>query len=177
VSVTFWHSVSDDFYQRLRRDLIQFLRRERAVDPEGLADETVARIIKIAEGGTTIDNLEAYVRGVARHVLDEDARKRGRLRTLNDSVADADTGQAAVEIAGIRVACLKWCKKKLFSPDEIRMLDAYYRGRGWRRIARRRKMAAELGISPNALRIRMFRMRRELQDCVEQCLKNIEPVK
>ncbi|HZT35185.1 MAG TPA: hypothetical protein VFA15_04640, partial [Nitrososphaera sp.] len=66
--------------------------------------------------------------------------------------------------------CLDRCLKELSSKDRRLLLD-YYSKDGREKIELRRRLAAELGISENALRIRLSRLRATLKGCIEACLK------
>jgi DNA-directed RNA polymerase specialized sigma24 family protein len=66
--------------------------------------------------------------------------------------------------------CLQHCLKQQ-APEDRRRLLAYYDAKGREKIELRRRLAAELGISENALRIRLSRLRATLKGCIEACLK------
>ena len=46
---------------------------------------------------------------------------------------------------------------------------SYYTGEGGRRIRNRKKIADRLGVAMNALRIRAYRLRARLEECVLEC--------
>jgi hypothetical protein len=47
----------------------------------------------------------------------------------------------------------------------------YYGLEGGKAIEQRRTLATRLGIAPNALRIRLHRLRARLEDCARRCLE------
>jgi DNA-directed RNA polymerase specialized sigma24 family protein len=57
------------------------------------------------------------------------------------------------------------------SPENFRLIVQYYQQNEQSRIEARRNLAAQLGIPPNALRIRAHRIRARLQGCVEDCVQ------
>ena len=73
-----------------------------------------------------------------------------------------------------RCACLEKCLKKITTPDEAQMVVRYHEGDGQVRIANRKKMAEELGISLNALRIRICHIQARLRPCIEDCLLELD---
>jgi DNA-directed RNA polymerase specialized sigma24 family protein len=69
-----------------------------------------------------------------------------------------------------RDACLEQCLKTLLPAERQQLLD-YYADEGGAKIKRRRALAERLGISENALRIRLTRLRGLLRQCIGACLK------
>jgi len=66
-------------------------------------------------------------------------------------------------------ACLQKCASKLPEADRA-MIIAYYQEEKHAKIDHRKKLAEQLRLSMNALRIRTTRLRESLRQCVEQCL-------
>jgi hypothetical protein len=60
--------------------------------------------------------------------------------------------------------------ERQLGPDQ-RIARQYYEQEKRAKIDRRRKLAEELGITLNALRIKAFRIRAALQECVENCMQ------
>jgi DNA-directed RNA polymerase specialized sigma24 family protein len=69
--------------------------------------------------------------------------------------------------------CLEHCIESL-SEENRYLLLKYYGAEGSAKVDRRKQLAEELGIAPNALRIRAYRIRLALQDCVEKCIERSE---
>jgi DNA-directed RNA polymerase specialized sigma24 family protein len=143
--------------------------------PDELADETLNRVARRLEeeGGITSASPARYCYIVARFVFLE------YLRTpLNRQVSLEATGQHADTLAPVqedqsenrakRLVCLDGCLEKLKSEDRDVILE-YYRGEQGVRIERRRKLAATLGLTINALSIRACRIRDRLEECVRAC--------
>ena len=70
--------------------------------------------------------------------------------------------------AGDRIDCLRHCLQRL--PDEQRELVLRYHQES-DHIRSRQTLSQELGIPMNALRIRVHRVRRKLEECVHECLR------
>jgi hypothetical protein len=60
------------------------------------------------------------------------------------------------------------------SEENRYLLLKYYGAEGGSKIDQRKQLAEELGIAANALRIRAYRIRLGLQQCVEKCIKRAE---
>jgi hypothetical protein len=71
------------------------------------------------------------------------------------------------------MACLDRCLEELDVASRVLILD-YYEGERRGRQTHRREMAERLGIGPNALRIRLHRIRRTLEGCLLRCLGDRE---
>ena len=149
-------------YEQLRERTIGLFGWWGAVRPEELADDTLDRVARKLEQGTTVSpaSLGAYVRGVARMVFYES--KRDCSEPLDER--DLPAPSPAEESEALR--CLDECLTALAGDDRKQILR-YYEGN---RVEVRQKIAGELGISMTALRIRMHRLRLQLERCVSSCL-------
>jgi DNA-directed RNA polymerase specialized sigma24 family protein len=67
-----------------------------------------------------------------------------------------------------RLRCLRGCMAEL-TDEQQTLLTEYYTGEGGSRIRNRKKLAKRLDIAMNALRIRAYRLRSRLEDCVRDC--------
>jgi DNA-directed RNA polymerase specialized sigma24 family protein len=114
----------------------------------------------------------SYLHGVALRIAQEQARVAQRERPLVDlGRLRAPADPAGEEERERRLACLDECLAGL--PAESRDLLRRYHA-GERPIADRQALARELGISATALRLRMFRLRNGLHDCVSECCRRRE---
>jgi DNA-directed RNA polymerase specialized sigma24 family protein len=141
-------------YEALRRKLIDLFAWERSEGPEDLADETLNRLARRVSEGADIPNLDRYAYGIARLLLQEEARaRRTRASALRELhlVADQTPDPGMLNR-------LRHCLAAL--PERSRtLLERYYAGD-------RAQLARDEGISLNALRNRVLRLRRQLYDCV-----------
>jgi DNA-directed RNA polymerase specialized sigma24 family protein len=151
-------------YDALHRRLVQFFGWENGSEPEALADEVMDRVARRICEGEPVTQPAAYAMGVARFVLREDqARARRNERALLEMPKRETEDARPME-------CLERCLGTM--PEAARgLLMAYYSGDGGARIARRKQLAAELGIELNALRNRALRLRQQLERCVAQCCR------
>jgi DNA-directed RNA polymerase specialized sigma24 family protein len=61
---------------------------------------------------------------------------------------------------------------KKLSDENRELVLRYYQADGRKKIEERKLLAEELGIAPNALRIRAYRIRAALQKCLEKCVED-----
>jgi len=150
-------------YEEIRRRLIKRFRSRGCIEAEDLADETINRVIRrLNEIGEFTGDCEPYFYGVANKVLMEHQRRRQPQPPVAN---DVNSNRAEQEDR-----CLEECIAKL-SDENRELLLQYYQGEGRAKIEQRKQLAEKLGIAPNALRIRAFRIRAALQECVEKCLE------
>jgi DNA-directed RNA polymerase specialized sigma24 family protein len=151
-------------YEQIRLRLIKIFTGRGCVDVEDLADETINRVTNKL---TKIENnfmgdRTAYFFGVANKVYMEH-RRRKPPQPPPSPPADSERTE-------LEYRCLERCVEKL-SDDNRELLLRYYGTEGGTRVEDRKKLAEQLGIAPNALRIRAYRIRLTLQDCVEKCVE------
>ena len=156
-------------YERLRRALIKFFDWRGAWPPEECADETLDRLARKLETETMIDSVRAYAHGIARLVLIERRREplMFPIEEMSElaSVPATSTGDSSQRLRD----CFDRCLADL--PEESRsMIERYYEGEGQLKIANRRRLASALGLSENALRCRVQRIRDRLEHCVGACV-------
>jgi len=150
-------------YEQLRERTIGLLHWWGAADAEDLADLTFDRVARKLEEGATVPpaSLPAYVRGVARMIYYESLRR--------PQVAAQDLAYLAPPPAANQDAlgCLDACLNKLTEADRAVVLRYYDEGKA---ATVRKTLAAELGTSLTALRIRAYRIRANLERCLQGCL-------
>jgi DNA-directed RNA polymerase specialized sigma24 family protein len=153
-------------YEEIRQRLIKLLVR-RGCDlavAEELTDEAIDRVCRKvpAVAPTYSGDPASYFYRFAINVhLEYLKRQRGRPKTLPPP--------DQVESVERMHDCLEECLAPL-EPDNRGLLIEYYRYEKRAKIECHDRMAAERGISKNTLRNRVFKMKRELKVCVEECL-------
>ena len=149
-------------YKQLRFKLVRFFAWRRCEDPEILADETVSRIIRNIVKGEEIrsETPYSYVYAVAMNVFRE--YLRGKKREGSPASDLADPSPVAVEITE---DCRKECLEKL-SVNKRKLIYRYYSD-----TESRENLACALGITVNALRLQIHRIKNELKACYEDCRK------
>jgi DNA-directed RNA polymerase specialized sigma24 family protein len=168
-------------YLEIHRRLISYFDRRNRPSPHELADETLNRIARTLEKDGVIETRPParYCYVVARFVLLEDIRRDQRMVRLDERSRGGAWGtldevptesREAVAAQEQRLECLEGCLQKLTAAQRELIVE-YYRGGQGQQIERRRDMAKRLGITMNALGIRVCRIRSALESCVEACRK------
>jgi DNA-directed RNA polymerase specialized sigma24 family protein len=152
-------------YEALRIRLIRLFERRWCESPEDLADITLDRVGRRFAEGVEVQSGDpsGYAYGVAHNVYREICRKAAKERQALES-GDWPPKMDEDPEPDPRFEALRECLQTL-SPKEQSVVLEYHRGED--KIRRRKALCAELGIEINALRIRVHRLRRRLEDCVE----------
>ena len=151
-------------YETVRTRLIKIFSCRGCGEADDLADETINRVTgKLSEiAGSYLGDPALYFYGVANKVYLEYLRRRPVVESppLRESSDDIEA----------EYACLERCMD-LLPTENRRLVLEYYREEKRAKINHRRKLAEELGIAVNALRIRAHRIRLQLQQCVQSCIE------
>jgi DNA-directed RNA polymerase specialized sigma24 family protein len=158
---------SAEAYERLRRALVKYFDWRGAAQPETCADDTIDRLARKLEEGTTVEDVDSYARGIARIVLLEQQRLPAPA-SLDDHPGLAHPAPASAD-TDRRHACLDRCLDELPAESRVLVVD-YYAGDRSEKIANRRRLASRLGLTDNALRSRVQRLRERLEACLHDCL-------
>jgi DNA-directed RNA polymerase specialized sigma24 family protein len=154
-------------YEEIRRRLIKIFVCRGCPVAEDLADETIDRVAgKVADVAPSyVGNPALYFYGVAKNVYHESVRPRPAPAPIPVPVVDPDPPEPDREYDS-----LEECMKLLPQGDQQLILD-YYQEEKQAKIDHRKKLAEGLGIGLNTLRIKVYRLRARLQECVEQLMK------
>jgi|SRR5262245_34484587 len=168
-------------YERLRRAMIAFFEIRGSRNPYEDTDETINRVARrLCEGQEiTASNPASYFYAVARNIWRERLAETFTETALNEELPP-ETGRAPSPLELMereeerlvnewRLTCLEECLQEL-SPEDHQLIIAYYQGEGRAKIDARRKLAARLGISISALRIKACRIRDKLEERVIRCM-------
>jgi DNA-directed RNA polymerase specialized sigma24 family protein len=149
-------------YEQIRTRLIKIFVCRGCYEPEDLADETIDRVarrlhdIQASYDGDPV----RYFYGVAHKIHLEYLRRK----PVPQPPPAPDTDQLEREYE-----CLERCMQKL-TPNNRELVLQYYQEERQARIDHRKRLADQLGIALNALRIRACRIRTLLHDCVQECV-------
>ncbi|MGI8786342.1 MAG: hypothetical protein ACR2HG_01090 [Pyrinomonadaceae bacterium] len=161
-------------YESLRLRLIKFFEWRNCERAEELTDTVFDRIIKKIAAGEQIETVAAYAATVAHFVFKEDCRRRERFFQSIEDAPEAKISARtngfveALETDDARMNCLEKCLRK-FSDENRRLVIAYYDTDERTMIATRKRLADEMEISLNVLRIRVCRLKAKLEDCTLDC--------
>jgi len=163
-------------YEAIRLRLIKIFTCRGCWEAEEMADETINRVVsRVADIiGQYKEDPALYFYGVAQKINLEYARKTKHRYAevpvdespnlpLPNPTVIADDAQPEYE-------CLERCLNHL-PADNRRLVLEYYQLERKAKIDHRKRLADELGIAVNALRIRAYRIRQALEECVHRCLE------
>lgn len=168
-------------YEQIRQRLVKLFRWRGCLLYEEYTDQTIDRVARRLSGGAEFQTENPYTLfyAVAMNILKEHWRKSEResealdyLGQSQPATVDPEAIRAReAESAGIeaRMECLRHCLAKL-SSENLRLIKRYYAEGDMLDKQQRKQAAEELGISVNALRVRAFRVRGGVEQCVEKCL-------
>jgi len=163
-------------YEAIRIRLIKIFTCRGCPEAEDLADETINRVVaKVGELNDYHGDPTPYFYGVSQKVQLE------YLRKCKTRLAEGPAEDAAVAPTVFadgdepEYECLERCLKNI-SETSRKLVLAYYQQERQAKIDHRKRLADELGIAVNALRIRAFRIRRTLEECVRACVEQQQPV-
>jgi len=166
-------------YEAIRHDLIKFFDRSVGADAEDLADETINRVIEKlpriigSYAGDPKYLFFSYAQLARLEYIRKLARRDGG--PLPDDTPDPQTSakaKAEAEEKERRSLCLRECLRKL-QPEERRTFLLYYRGGNRIQFEWRRKLAAQMGVSLNALRLQIHRLNERLRACITACSQQV----
>jgi len=166
-------------YEQIRQKLTKFFQWRGCTNPEEFADRTIDRAARKIGEGTEVHSRDVYLffHGIAINVLREHWKdvQRVEVKSLDDSVefhkaVESSQGQDERAEKEHKLECLDGCVEKL-PPQQLLLITQYHQGEGGAKIARRNGLAAQLHMPLNALRIRAYRIRGELESCISECVK------
>ena len=150
-------------YESIRWRLIAILASRGCADAEELADETIDRVARrvVDIAATYVGEPAIYFLGVMNNVHHE-YLKRPLLPRLTEVADDSEERERTHQ-------CLEKCLSQL-TFNSRRLIEQYYAEDKHAKIDLRRKIARELGINLNTMRLRALRIRAKLQICIQMCL-------
>ena len=156
-------------YEEIRRRLVRLFEWRSCACPEELADETINRVARrMAEGlELRLPDPYGFFCGVANMVYKEELRRNHRERVALET-GDWLPGRHEEPAEDEHLEELRHCLDQL-ALDQRRLILLYHRGED--SIRSRKVLSEELGIPMNALRIRVHRLRRKLEECVVERLR------
>lgn len=176
-------------YEAIRHKLTNLFRWRGCVNPDEYVDMTIDRVTRKFQEGAEIHARDPYLyfHGVALNVLREHWKKVEKHNTtaldeLVPSQAPSENPIVKQEMESdrleteLRLDCLNHCIADL-PKAQLEILTAYHDEKGGTKMAQRNELARKLDIPMNALRIRVYRIRGDLEACVGTCVKNSKTMK
>jgi len=162
-------------YVQLRFDLTRIFTWNRCPDPEGLTDEVFDRVSrKVHElRQSFVGDPRLYFYGVARNLIKEVPKKvKTQISLQGTEPASNPLHDAQEETATMREECLHFCLQKL-SEEKRELILGYYAKEKQAKIDHRTEIALRLGVSVETLRVKAYRIRSILEECMERCLNRV----
>jgi RNA polymerase sigma factor (sigma-70 family) len=153
-------------YETTRQRLVRFFNRWEPANSQDLADETLDRLAQILGHASTseIRNPSAYIIGIARRVWVErvkvETARRNKLRKL---MATSEVQAEPTPPSHEHLEALRRCLGELSPGDRELLILYYYDNSPQTRIATRRALSKAFGLSAGSLRVRIHRLRLQLE--------------
>ena len=159
-------------YEQTRRSLLKFFECRRCISAEEQVDRVIDRVARRMSEGVDIyaANPFLYFHGVALNVFQEYLRKQ-RAALEVPVLRPEDTSRMQH-----RLECMEACFAAL-PPETRRMMVDYCTVDKASKRRAREALAERLGMSVNSLRIRVHRLREQLERCVTNCLNRQDETK
>jgi DNA-directed RNA polymerase specialized sigma24 family protein len=158
-------------YKTLRDSLVRFFELKGDSEPEAAADETLDRTALKVAADTPIDNITKYSFGVARLIFLE----RLRLSQKEKKAAeDFYTGKevSLIDAENDDFRFFRECFDGLPTAERM-FLQSYFTDAPYQQIIEtRRRLTVEAGVSINQIRVKVSRLRKRLENCVQIRRKN-----
>lgn len=160
-------------YVQLRHHLAKIFSWNHCNDPEGLTDEVFDRVAKKVHQlrETYQGDPRLYFYGVQRNLIKEVLNKNKKQVSLDDCDLPSNAPDHE-ETERMREDCLHSCLQKL-SAEKRELIINYYAKEKQAKIEHRTQMARQLGTTVETLRVRVYRIRTKLEECIERCLNRM----
>jgi DNA-directed RNA polymerase specialized sigma24 family protein len=159
-----------DKYVSFHNKLLKFFEWRGCLVPDLCADETFNRVAKKIEQGTTVDNFQGFVYGVAKNVLRETLKRDRELGNSVEAGAFVNVPLPEPQEPDYRLDCIEVCLSRL--PAEGRELLLAYYAVSSSPLRQRRELAQKHGVTLVTLRVQVHRLRRTLEKYVTDCMKH-----
>ena len=141
-----------------------------------MTDETFERVTKqLHQLRETFEgDPKHFFYGVARNLFKEYQKTVKSYVSIADvQLVDGPPQEVDEETSEMREECLASCLQNL-TTEKRDLILAYYAMEKGAKIEHRIAMAQQLGVSIETLRVRMYRIRMALEQCIERCLDELE---
>jgi DNA-directed RNA polymerase specialized sigma24 family protein len=158
-------------YLRLHRKLEGYFRLRGMIDPIRDADDTLDRAARKIAEGVPVPEVDKFCIGIARNVVLERLRQRKREESAFLQFLDQNQNENTEALVDRITNLMRPCFDRLPQNDRD-VLHAYCKvPEGISRAEHRRRLAERLKSTIAALRIRVTRLRRSLDECVKALSK------
>lgn len=160
-----------DEYLLLWQKMREYFAARGSTCAEELADETISRLARKIADGEQIRDILRFSFGLSRLIWMESLRK-----PENSYISFDDAPTLSVVLPDFLLrkeqnACYLHCIRQITDEEKNLMIEYWEDDQGLHYEARK-LLAEKKGISPTALRIRVSRIKRKLEVCMENCRKH-----
>lgn len=157
-------------YLQIQAKLAGYFRLRGMADPLGDADEVIERAGKKILKRVPIPDINRFCLGIAKNIVRERLRNRKNEESaFKQFLENCQTNETDVEKM---THLMKRCFEKLPAKDRELLIDYCRIPEGLSRAEHRRRLAEKRNTTIEALRIRITRLRRKLDDCVKNLSKD-----
>jgi DNA-directed RNA polymerase specialized sigma24 family protein len=153
-------------YQAIHLRIVRIFAAKGCGDPEDLADQSfnvaTLKIDWLLE--SYVGDPSLYIHGIAKKIF---------LELKPRPIPEPPPAPDPIELER-RSTCLDQCLDRLTTPAEKRLVLRYHENNKQVRIRTRRQLAEELGLSMNALRIKVCYIHARLRPCIRECLQLLD---
>ena len=158
-------------YLRLHQKLEGYFRLKGTLDPVNDADDAMDRAAEKIVKGQDIPDIDKFCMGIARNIVHERLRHKKREESAFLKFLDNSQDNSTEALVDRITNLMKPCFEQL-PPDDRNLLTSYCKvPPGVERAEHRRQLAENLKSTISALRIRVTRLRRGLENCVKALSK------
>jgi DNA-directed RNA polymerase specialized sigma24 family protein len=168
-------TLAGEEYEKLRARLMYFFQRQGCRIPAELSDETIDRVARKIEEGYAIADLSKFSFRVAWLVLQEHwGDPKREWQQLDERLSSSESNgeqnkEYDTKLAEHRLGCMKKCLETI-SPEEQELIvkNCTLNKSG------KEELARAMGLTINALRLKVFRIRKKLSRCQEKCVRRFK---
>ena len=158
-------------YLRLHQKLAGYFRLKGMYDPVNDADDALDRAAEKIVKGQNIPDIDRFCMGIARNIVHERLRHKKREESAFLKFLDHSQDNTTETLVDRITNLMRPCFEQL-PQDDRNLLRSYCQvPPGMDRAEHRRQLAASLKSTISALRIRVTRLRRGLENCVKALSK------
>jgi hypothetical protein len=158
-------------YLNLQQKLAGFFRMKGTSDPDKDADDTLDRAGKKIIEGVDIPEVDRFCFGIARNIILERARNKKREESAFLQFIYNSHDNSTEAVVDRIMNLMKPCFERLPENDRDLLISYCKVPPGSTRAEHRRQLAERLKSTISALRIRVTRLRRALENCVKALSK------
>lgn len=164
-------------YEKLYNTLVRLFLKRGFSDAEEMADETIDRVILAKNLDRFPELQDTYFYKVAGRLILERLRRRRKQVEFDEDGNPMVQSPPLLEEKEVdeeseaEYDCLMSCLETL-KPHGRSLVLSYYEVSGSDKIKHRRSIAEGLGITEDALRVRVHRLKRRLEECILKCVQN-----